>query len=238
MKLGSLGRIGREVLVNLALPYVIYSLTQPRLGDAGALIASSGPPILWSVVEFARHRRIDALSVVVLLGLGLSLVAFLGGGSVQFLQLRERLVTVIIGAVFLGSAAIGKPLMYELVRAFLARANDPELQRVESLRDNSFFKTGMTIMTVVWGVGLLADAAVSIALVYVLPIRIYLVVNSLMGYATIGSLTLWNLWFGRRMRRKGEARLAAQALSDPAAPAAASGSTRSAGAGSPAADTG
>ena len=238
MKLSSLGRIGREVLVNLALPYVIYSLTQPRLGDAGALIASSGPPILWMVVEFARHRRIDALSVVVLLGLGLSLVAFLGGGSVQFLQLRERLVTVIIGAVFLGSAAIGKPLMYELVRAFLARANDPELQRVESLRDNSFFKTGMTIMTVVWGVGLLADAAVSIALVYVLPIRIYLVVNSLMGYATIGSLTLWNLWFGRRMRRKGEARLAAQALSDPAAPAAASGSTRSLGAGSPAADTG
>ena len=238
MKLGSLGRIGREVLVNLALPYVIYSLAQPRLGDAGALIASSGPPILWMVVEFARHRRIDALSVVVLLGLGLSLVAFLGGGSVQFLQLRERLVTVIIGAVFLGSAAIGKPLMYELVRAFLARANDPELQRVESLRDNSFFKTGMTIMTVVWGVGLLADAAVSIALVYVLPIRIYLVVNSLMGYATIGSLTLWNLWFGRRMRRKGEARLAAQALSDPAAPAAASGSTRSSGAGSPAADTG
>ena len=238
MKLGSLGRIGREVLVNLALPYVIYSLAQPRLGDAGALIASSGPPILWMVVEFARHRRIDALSVVVLLGLGLSLVAFLGGGSVQFLQLRERLVTVIIGAVFLGSAAIGKPLMYELVRAFLARANDPELQRVESLRDNGFFKTGMTIMTVVWGVGLLADAAVSIALVYVLPIRIYLVVNSLMGYATIGSLTLWNLWFGRRMRRKGEARLAAQALSDPAAPAAASGSTRSSGAGSPAADTG
>ena len=238
MKLSSLGRIGREVLVNLALPYVIYGLAQPRLGDAGALIASSGPPILWMVVEFARHRRIDALSVVVLLGLGLSLVAFLGGGSVQFLQLRERLVTVIIGAVFLGSAAIGKPLMYELVRAFLARANDPELQRVESLRDNSFFKTGMTIMTVVWGVGLLADAAVSIALVYVLPIRIYLVVNSLMGYATIGSLTLWNLWFGRRMRRKGEARLAAQALSDPAAPAAASGSTRSSGAGSPAADTG
>jgi hypothetical protein len=210
MKLSSLGRIGREVLVNLALPYLIYSLAQPRLGDANALIASSGPPILWMVVEFARHRRIDALSVVVLLGLALSLIAFLGGGSVQFLQLRERLVTVIIGAVFLGSAAIGRPLMYELVRAFLARANDPELQRVESLRNNSFFKAGMTIMTVVWGVGLLADAAVSIALVYLLPIRIYLVVNSVMGYATIGSLTLWNLWFGRRMRRKGEARMAAR----------------------------
>jgi hypothetical protein len=215
MKLSSLGRIGREALVNLALPCLIYSLAQPRLGDANALIASSGPPILWSLVEFARHRKVDALSMIVLLGLGLSLVAFLGGGSVRFLQLREKLVTVFVGVVFLGSAAIGRPLMYELVRAFLARANDPELRRVESLRNNSFFRAGMTIMTVVWGVGLLADAAVSIALLYVLSIQAYLVVNPILGYATIGSLTLWNLWFGRRMRRKGEARMAAQALSDP-----------------------
>ena len=50
----------------------------------------------------------------------------------------------------------------------------------------------MTIMTLVWGVGLLADAAASIALAYVLPIRAYLVVNPIMGYATIASLTFWN----------------------------------------------
>lgn len=70
MKLKSLTRIGREVVVNFALPYLIYSVAQPRLGDVNALIASSGPPILWSVVEFARNRRIDALSMIVLLGLG------------------------------------------------------------------------------------------------------------------------------------------------------------------------
>ena len=209
MNLRALLRLAREVLFNIALPYMIYSLAQPRLGDAGALIASSAPPILWSVVEFARNRRIDALSMLVLLGIGLSLVAFLGGGSARFLQLREKLVTVFIGLVFLGSAAIGKPLMYELIRAFLARGNDPELQRVESLRNNSSFRANMTIMTLVWGAGLLADAAVSIALVYVLPIKTYLVVNPIMGYATIGSLTLWNIWFGRQMRRKGEARMAA-----------------------------
>jgi len=230
MSLRSLWRIGREVLVNLALPYLIYNLAQPRLGDATALIASSGPPILWSVVECARNRRIDALSMVVLLGIGLSLLAFLGGGSVRLLQLRERLVTAFVGVVFLGSAAIGRPLMYELVRAFLARANDPELQRIESLRNNSVFKAGMTIMTLVWGVGLLADAAASIALSYVLSIRTYLVVNSIMGYATIASLTLWNLWFGRKMRRKGDARLAAvQALSRSAKPADAAGSIQPSG---------
>ena len=41
MNLRSLRRIGREILVNLALPYLIYRLAQPRLGDVNALIASS-----------------------------------------------------------------------------------------------------------------------------------------------------------------------------------------------------
>ena len=218
MSVRSFRRIGREILVNIVLPYLIYSLTQPRFGDVSALVASSAPPILWSIVEFARVRRIDALSMLVLFGIGLSLLAMLGGGSVRFLQLREKLVTVIVGVVFLASAAIGRPLMYELVRAFLARTNDPELTRVESVRNESFFRAIMMVMTLVWGVGLLADAVVSVALLYALSIRIYLVVNPILGYATIGSLTIWNVWFGKKKRREGEARMAkAQASSELAA---------------------
>ena len=214
MKLESVLRFVREVVVNIALPFAIYRLTHDKFGDVNALIASSAPPILWSIAEFIRHRRIDALSLLVLFGIALSFLVYLWGGSVRLLQLRERLVTIVVAFVFLGSAAIGRPLMYELVRAFLARTNSPDLERVEAARDSTMFKRGMTIMTLVWGFGLLADAALSILLVFVLSISVYLVVNPLLGYATIGSLTLWNVWFGRRMRRRGEARLAARALSE------------------------
>ena len=210
MNVAAVWRFGRELVVNIAFPFAIYSLVQPRLGDVNALILSSTPPILWSLVEFVRSRRVDALSLLVLLGIGLSLLAYLGGGSVRLLQLREKLVTIVVGLVFLGSAAIGKPLMYELIRAFLARRNDPELQQVESARNVGAFRRAMTIMTLVWGVGLLADAGLSIALVFVLSMRTYLVVNPVLGYATIGSLTLWNVWFGKRLRR---ARMAAQVSS-------------------------
>ena len=37
-------------------------------------------------------------------GIVLSLLAFFGSGSARFLQLREKLVTVMIGLVFAGSA--------------------------------------------------------------------------------------------------------------------------------------
>ncbi len=227
MTLASALKLGRDILVNIALPFSIYSLAQPHFGDVGALIASSAPPLLWSVIEFARNRRVDALSALVLLGMALSLLAVLGGGSARFLQLREKLVTIVIGLVFLGSAAIGRPLMAELVRAYLARAGDPELQRVEALKDDRGFRAVMTVMTLVWGFGLLADAALSIVLIWVLPIRAYLVANPVLGWGTIGSLTLWSVLFGRRKRRQHEARMAAaRAGSGAAAPTKARTSVR------------
>ena len=109
--------IGVEALVNFVGPFVIYTLAQPELGDARALIASSVLPIAWSIAEFIRRRRVDAISLIVLTGIALSLLAFLGGGGVRFLQLRERLVTGLIGLIFLGSAATGWPLMYHLAQA-------------------------------------------------------------------------------------------------------------------------
>ena len=111
------GHMAVEALVNFVLPFVIFNYAERPLGDVRALLASSVPPILWSLVEFARHRRIDALSMLVVSGIALSLLAMVGGGGVRFLQLREKLVTGVIGLVFVGSAVVGKPLVHELVRA-------------------------------------------------------------------------------------------------------------------------
>jgi intracellular septation protein A len=201
-----------EALINFVLPYLIFDLAQPHYGDVQALIMSSAPPILWSIIEFARHRRIDAVSILVLLGIVLSLVAVAGGGSARFLQLREKLVTVTIGLVFLGSALIGKPLIYQLARARMVRDSSAELEQFDALRDNKYFRRTMMVLTVVWGLGLLVDAAVSIALVYALPIKTYLAVNPVVSYTTIGALSLWTFIYVQRQRKKGNARRAAEAL--------------------------
>ena len=198
-----------EALVNFILPFVIYSYAEAPLGAVRALLASSAPPILWSLIEFARHRRLDALSVLVVSGIALSLLAMLGGGGVRFLQLREKLVTGVIGLVFLGSALIGKPLIYELARASMRRKSDAEAEQFEALQVHAGFRRTMMVMTLVWGLGLLADVAVSVVLVFVLSIREYLLVNPILGYGTMGALSLWTLLYGRRAKRRGEARRAA-----------------------------
>lgn len=205
------GHLLVEALVNFVLPFAIFNYAEPSLGDVGALLASSVPPILWSLVEFLRHRRLDALSVLVVSGIALSLLAMLGGGGARFLQLREKLVTGVIGLAFVGSAVIGKPLIYELARATMRRKSEVEAQEFEALQVHAGFRRTMMVMTWVWGLGLLADVAVASVLVFALSIRQYLLVNPILGYGTMGGLSLWSFLYGRRAKRRGEERRAAAA---------------------------
>ena len=200
-----------EALVNFILPFIIYNYAEAPLGEVRALLASSAPPIGWSLVEFARHRRVDALSLLVVCGIALSLLAMLGGGGVKFLQLREKLVTGVIGLAFVGSALIGKPLIFELARATMRRRSAGEAEEFEALQVYAGFRRTMMVMTWVWGLGLLADVAVGVVLVFELSIREYLIVNPILGYGTMGALSLWSFLYGQRAKRRGEARRAAAA---------------------------
>ena len=208
-------RLGLELLMNFVGPFVIYSVLDPKIGDVDALLASSAPPIAWSLVEFVRRRRVDALSMLVLAGIALSLLAFLGGGGVKFLQLREKLVTALIGLAFLGSAAIGRPLIYVLARATMLRRSEAEARELEALKHNVHFRRAMTLMTLVWGFGLVAEACVAGALVFVLSVREFMVASPIVGYSTAGALSAWTFWYARRQRRIGAARRAAEAAAAP-----------------------
>jgi hypothetical protein len=199
----TLGSIAIELLVNFLLPYVIYVKAEAGIGQVHALLAASIPPILWSAIEFARKRRVDAVSILVLAGIVLSLLAFFGGGSARFLQLRENLVTGLIGLVFLGSAAIGRPLIYQLARAGKLRKSQAEAERFEALRNKQHFRRGMTVMTLVWGFGLLVQTAVACLLVFRMSIPHYLVVSPIIGYGMMGGLALWTFWYVKRMKRRG-----------------------------------
>jgi hypothetical protein len=192
-------KAGLEIAMNFVLPYVVYRATEGRLGDVYALIAASAPPLGWSILEFVRERRIDALSLLVLAGIVLSLIAFIGGGGVRFLQLREQLVSAVIGLVFLGSAAIGKPLIYQLARARIRREAAEQAGWFEALSEDPRFRRVMMVMTLGWGIALTAQSAACVALVFALSIKSYLIVGPIVGYSVLGATTAWSFWYGRRI---------------------------------------
>jgi len=208
---GNVGGMLVEALINFVLPYLIYGHYEHSRGEVMALIYSSAPPIAWTLIVLAWKREVDFISAFVVAGIVLSLLAMLGGGSVKFLQLREKLVTVIIGLAFVVSALIRRPLMYEFARAGMKRNKSAELGRLEAPKDDPRMRHSMTVMTLVWGIGLLADAAISAGLVMILTVKQYLIVGPIFGYGVAGSLTLWTFLYIRYRRRLGDARRAREA---------------------------
>lgn len=194
-------RAGLDLAVNFAVPLLIFGWAQPQWGEARALLASTVPPLLWGVGSFAKDRKVDALSVIALAGIALSLLTFVGGGSAQLIALKEKMVTLLFALAFLGSAMIGRPLIYPLARATMARHSREAAETFERRRDEAPVRYTVMVMTWVWGLGLLADALLSILLVYTLSMRLYLIVSPILGYVTFGGLAAWTFLYRRyRMR--------------------------------------
>ncbi|MGF6771141.1 hypothetical protein P3T18_003620 [Paraburkholderia sp. GAS199] len=197
-----------ELAVNFLLPWLAYRFTLPHLGETGALIASAVPPIVWSLIELARFRRVDALSIMVIAGIVLSVAAMAVGGSPRMLLLRESLVSGAVGVVFLLSLPMRRPLIFYLARATVAREMEGGAARFEKLwQERPALVSAMRLMTLVWGVGLTGETALRAWMALTWPIERFLVISPFIGYGIYGALTLWTLWYRKTMRGRVEARV-------------------------------
>ncbi|HEV3423592.1 MAG TPA: VC0807 family protein [Paraburkholderia sp.] len=194
-----------ELAVNLLLPWLAYRLAAPHWGETGGLIASAVPPIVWSLVELARFRRVDALSMIVLTGIALSIGAMALGGSPRMLLLRESLVSGAIGVAFLLSLPMRRPLIFYLARATVAREMAGGAERMDTLwRERPSLAVSMRLMTAVWGVGLTSETALRSWMAWTWPVERFLVVSPFIGYGIYGALLLWTVWYRKTLRSRAE----------------------------------
>lgn len=191
-----------ELGVNFVLPWAAYKLALPHWGELGALYASAVPPIAWSLIEFARTKRIDALSVLVVLGIVLSIVLMALGGSPKLLLLRESMASGAIGAVFLVSLLMKRPLTFYLARATVARESEGGAARFEGLWEaRPELRRSVRLMTLVWGLGLVAENGVRSWLAWNWPVERFLVVSPFVAYGIYGALTVWTFLYRKRMKQ-------------------------------------
>jgi hypothetical protein len=192
-----------ELVVNLFLPWLAYRLAMPHWGETGGLIASAVPPVVWSLVELARFRRVDALSLIVLIGIVLSIGAMALGGSPRMLLLRESLVSGAIGVAFLLSLPMRRPLIFYLARATVAREAAGGAERIDALwNERPAFATRMRMMTAVWGVGLTTETLLRSWTAWTWPVERFLVVSPFIGYGIYGGLLVWTLWYRKVLRNR------------------------------------
>ena len=80
----------------------------------------------------------------------------------------------------------------------------------EHYRTIPLVRRSFRLSSVVWGVGLLLEAAVRMPLIYVLPVDVMVGVSTAMMVTAIVALAAWNAAYGARTARRARAWAAAQ----------------------------
>ncbi|RFU49798.1 VC0807 family protein [Paraburkholderia sp. DHOC27] len=188
--------------INVLLPVLAYRLAYPHWGLAGGLVTSALPPLAWMICDFVRFRHFDALSMLIVASIALSLVAVPLGGP-QNRALEEPIVSGVMGIVFLISLAFHRPIVFYLARSTTARENTAGISIFEqNWSESPRIAAEIRRMTLVWGVGLITENTIRSLIVWRGADTPHAVLAStLVFYGVYGSLMLWTFWRRRGIRQ-------------------------------------
>ena len=153
--------------VGLALPTLAYyALRRGGFGVYTSLLVPTAVSAVPGVVSVVRERRVDMLSTyftaMLLGGLAVSVVP----GNERFLLARDAVLTGVTGAWFIASLRARRPLAYVFTRPLLQdRFRWPPDWDDLWLRSPRFRRM-WRVSSVLYGVGLLLDAAARVVLAY------------------------------------------------------------------------
>ncbi len=186
-------RAAPEILANFLAPWGVYEALSGRFGDTNALIASAASPLLLVLYELAKTRRVDAVSVVVVSAILLTVGATFLGGSPRLIQMREAMVTGAVGLFFLVSLVMKRPMIFYLARAMVARATPGGVEAYEQVWARPGVPQVFRMLTLVWGSGLVLQTSVMCWLAWIWPIGRFLLISPFISFGIFGLLMAWSL---------------------------------------------
>jgi len=207
----SLRELLPSLLVNALAPFVAYQvLTGKGMDAAQALTISAVFPVLGIAWGFARSRRADIIGLVSLAFIVVGVATSLISGDPRFILIKESLLTAVFGVVCLVSLVLmPRPLMFYFGRQFVGGGDAARIATYENLWQHERFRTVNRTMTLVWGVAYLVEAAARVALSFVMPIPVFLIISPILAIGVTIGLISWTMAYGRRSARRGEAAAAA-----------------------------
>ncbi|WP_158884934.1 VC0807 family protein [Amycolatopsis anabasis] len=188
-------RVFKVVLTDVGIPYLVYLLlSRIGLSDVFALAAAGGVSVLQVGFTYLRRRAISALSVLIITRFSLGVVAGLITGDARMVLVKDSIITGSVGVVAAVSLLLARPMTYYIRRDF---AGDPGSWD-ESWARSARFRQVNRVTTIVWAVGLIAEATIRIGLAFRLPLDIAAIASPTLGALSILALVTWTQWYGRR----------------------------------------
>ena len=151
--------VARTVVFDIAGPLVAYSLLRSAgQSSVSALVLSGAFPALGIAVGVARHRRVDAIGILVLAGIAVGTVLGLVSGNARLVLVEGSVPTAVFGLLCLGSLWSRRPLIFRFALEFMG-ADTPRGRDFDGLWRYPGFRHAFRLFTVVWGVTYLRSLA-------------------------------------------------------------------------------
>ena len=186
-------------------PLVVYQVLRGNgASEVKALVLSGIFPALGVLLTVVRHRRLDAIGALVLLGIAVGTILGLASGSARLVLVEGSVPTGIFGLVCLGSLWTARPLIYRFALEFIG-PDTPKGRDFASRWQYEGFRHTFNVITVVWGVAYLAEAAARVVIVENTSAGTALTISKFMPFAVAGVVVAWMTVYGQHAKRKGEA---------------------------------
>jgi hypothetical protein len=205
-----------SIVWGAALPLAVYFLVRSHVHtDTQALIIAGGFSVAWIMFQFVRERRIDTVGMLVLFGFAVGVVSStLLGGNAYVLKVRDAFFTAIFGVVCIVTIFTHERPALFYVGRYLSAGNDPEKKTAyDELIDLPTGRHTFRVLSVVWGIGLVAEAVTRMTLADLLPTGTFLAVSPFITASMLGSLFAFTVVFTKRSQLESAALLGAAATS-------------------------
>ena len=214
MDTGRLRSIAMIAIFDIGGPLLAYHLLQSNgVGAVPALVLSGVFPAVGVIIGIIRHRRADAVGVLVLAGIVVGAVLGLVSQNPKLVLDEGSVSTGVFGLICLGSLATDKPMMYRFALEFMG-ADTERGREFADLRQYQEFRRAFVVITVVWGAAYLVEAAVRVLIVQETSAGTALAVSKVLPYAVAAVLIAWTLGYGRLQKRRGDRIAAAYAAAE------------------------
>jgi intracellular septation protein A len=200
------------LVLDVALPLgVFFLLTSYGVSTLWALVAGGLSPALNNVRVWVKSRRLEPVGIIVMTFLAVGTAASLISGSVFFALIKESFLTATFGLICLGSLLAERPLLFLIMRQFVAGDDPVRLDWWNGLWQYPHFRAAQRFVTAVWGAVYLVEALLRIAFALVLSSAQVIVISHLMAFGVLIALIVWSRRYMLAVRERRMRELAAAA---------------------------
>lgn len=202
----------KVLILDIAAPLATYSLLRSAgMTTVAALVLSGVVPAFGVAAGIIRHHRLDVVGALVLAGIVVGTVLGLVTHSPRLVLTEGSVPTAVLGVACLGSLCTSRPLMFGFALEFIG-PDTPNGREMTRLWQYEEYRRIFRVITTVWGIGFLLEAATRVVIVYDTSTGTALASSKVTPFVWAAVLSAWTVAYGARQKRKGERMAAASEI--------------------------